>query len=243
MRAILSYVRRAAEDFNMISEGDKILIGLSGGKDSLTLMCALGRLRHFYPKRFEICAALFDMGFPGADYTGLKAICDREEIPFIIKKSSAADIIFNLRREKNPCSLCARLRRGAINNIAAENGFNKVALAHHRDDAVETFFLNLFYEGRIGCFSPVSYLNRKKITIIRPLIYLSEEKISSFATGAGLETVKNPCPVDGRTKRQYIKGLLNELDGANRGLKKRLFTAISRDLPEWRAGAENMEDD
>jgi tRNA(Ile)-lysidine synthase TilS/MesJ len=212
----------------MIQEGDRVLVGLSGGKDSLTLLTLLAQLSRFFPNKFEVAAATIDMGFPGADFTPLTQYCQRLGVPLFLKKTNLAEIIFDIRKEKNPCSLCAKMRRGALGDIAIENKYNKVALGHHNDDVVETFYLSLFYEGRISCFSPVTYLSRTNITQIRPMIYIPEKEIIGFSRKYQTPVAKNPCPANTNTKRQYIKDLLKQLQRENHGLKERTFGALQR---------------
>ena len=181
MKRILSFVRRAVDDYQMIDDGDKIAVGVSGGKDSLTLLAALAALRRFYPKKFDIVAITIDMGFEGGSFDSVKQYCDSLEVIYKVVPTEIAKIIFDVRKESNPCSLCAKMRRGALHSAATEFGCNKVALGHHYDDAVETFIMNMFFEGRIGCFSPVTYLSNRKIKLIRPLIYAEEKDVSYFA--------------------------------------------------------------
>jgi tRNA(Ile)-lysidine synthase TilS/MesJ len=228
MKRILSYTRRAVDDYEMIHEGDKIAVGISAGKDSLTLLHALAGLRRFYPKRFELVAITVDMGFEGMDFTPIRELCERLDVPYIIAKTEISRIIFDVRKEKNPCSLCAKMRRGALHNAAKEAGCNVVALGHHFDDVVETFMLNLFYEGRIGCFQPVTYLSRKDITVIRPMIYMPEKDIRYFANRVSLPVVKSTCPADGNTERESMKQLLHTLERENKGLRYRIFGALQR---------------
>ena len=228
MKRILSYTRRAVDDYEMIHEGDRIAVGISAGKDSLTLLHALAGLRRFYPKRFELVAITVDMGFEGMDFTPIRELCERLDVPYIIAKTEISRIIFDVRKEKNPCSLCAKMRRGALHNDAKEAGCNVVALGHHFDDVVETFMLNLFYEGRIGCFQPVTYLSRKDITVIRPMIYLPEKDIRYFANRVSLPVVKSTCPADGNTERESMKQLLHTLERENKGLRYRIFGALQR---------------
>jgi tRNA(Ile)-lysidine synthase TilS/MesJ len=223
---ILSHTRKAVEEYNMIENGDKIAVGISGGKDSLTLLCALAKLKRVLGLDYDIVAITIDMGFEGSDFSPIQRLCDELEIEYRVVKTEIFEIIFNVRKEKSPCSLCAKLRRGALNEAAKRLGANKVALGHHFDDAVETFMLNLFYEGRIGCFSPVTYLDRKDITLIRPLLYAPENYISGFARRFELPIVQNRCPEDKRTKREYIKNLVWQLEKENPGFKTRLFTAM-----------------
>lgn len=228
MKRILSFVRRAVDDYQMIEEGDRIAVGVSAGKDSLTLLYALAELRRFYPKRFELVAITIDMGFPNADFTPVREFCERLDVPYHVFPSEIYKIIFEVRKEKNPCSLCAKMRRGALHNAAKSLGCNRVALGHHFDDAVETFMLNLFYEGRIGCFSPVTYLSRADLHLIRPMIYLPEKDVRYFAAHTELPVVKSSCPADGNTEREAMKQLLSTLDREHKGLRYRIFGAMQR---------------
>jgi len=228
MKRILSYTRRAVDDYEMIHEGDRIAVGVSAGKDSLTLLYALAGLRRFYPKKFELVAITVDMGFEGMDFTPIRELCEKLEVPYIVAKTEISRIIFDVRKEKNPCSLCAKMRRGALHNAAKEAGCNVVALGHHFDDVVETFMLNLFYEGRLGCFQPVTYLSRKDLTMIRPMIYMPEKDIRYFANRADLPVIKSPCPADGNTERESMKQLLHTLERENKGLRYRIFGALQR---------------
>ena len=229
IKRILSYTRRAIEDYDMIQPGDRVAVGVSAGKDSLTLLCALAELRRFYPVPFELCAITVDMGFAeGMDLDPIRALCAALNVPYTVVPTEIARIVFDVRREPNPCSLCAKMRRGALHNAARELGCNVVALGHHFDDAVETFMLNLFYEGRIGCFSPVTYLSRKQIRLIRPMLYLPEKDIRYFAQKAALPVVKSPCPADGNTEREAMKQMLAKLDREHKGLRYRIFGALQR---------------
>lgn len=196
MQRILSHMRKAIEEYNMIEENDKIAVCLSGGKDSITMLYAFKALQRFYPKKFELVAISIDPGFEFFDTELLKKICSDVEIPLFIGKSNAKEIVFDIRKEKNPCSLCANLRRGVINSIAIEQGCNKIALGHNEDDVLETFLLNLFYTGNIGTFSPVSYMDRTKITLIRPLVYTSEKETKRFIKKNNLEILPKICPMD-----------------------------------------------
>ena len=225
---LLSFVRRAVDDYSMIDDGDKIAVGISGGKDSLALLCALADLRRFYSKKFDIIALTVDMGFEGTDYSPISKLCEELDVPYHIIPTQLAQIIFEERKEKSPCSLCAKMRRGVIHSSAKELGCNKVALGHHFDDVVETFILNLFFEGRLGCFSPVTYLSRKDITLIRPLIYMPEKDVRYFASKNELPVVKSLCPADGNTQREEMKKLLGELDRKHKGLRYRIFGALQR---------------
>ncbi len=228
IKRVLSFVRRGVDDYHMIAEGDRIAVGVSAGKDSLTLLCALAELKRFYPKPFELCAVTVDMGFEGCDFSGIRALCEELGVPYHIIPTEISKIIFDVRKEKNPCSLCAKMRRGALYRGAKELGCNKVALGHHFDDVVETFMLNLFYEGRIGCFQPVTYLSNTDITMIRPMIYMPEKDVRYFASKVSLPVVKSPCPADGNTQREEMKQLLARLERENKGLRYRIFGALQR---------------
>lgn len=228
MKRVLSFVRRAVDDYEMIHEGDKIAVGVSAGKDSLTLLCAMAELRRFYPKRFELCAITVDMGFEGADFSPIRRLCESLDVPYHVIPTQISTIIFDVRKEKNPCSLCAKMRRGALYRGAKELGCTTVALGHHFDDVVETFMLNLFYEGRIGCFQPVTYLSNTDIHMIRPMIYMPEKDVRYFASRAALPVIKSPCPADGNTEREEMKQLLHSLERQKKGLRYRIFGAIQR---------------
>ena len=227
-KRILSFTRRAIDDYDMIREGDKIAVGVSAGKDSLTLLCALAELRRFYPKKFELCAITVDMGFDGTDFSRIRKLCEELDVPYTVVPTEISRIIFDVRKEKNPCSLCAKMRRGALHTAAKELGCNTVALGHHFDDVVETFMLNLFFEGRLGCFQPVTYLSRMDLRLIRPMIYMPDKDVRYFAKNAELPVVKSTCPADGNTQREEMKQLLARLDRENRGLRYRIFGAIQR---------------
>ncbi|MBQ8141037.1 MAG: tRNA 2-thiocytidine(32) synthetase TtcA [Clostridia bacterium] len=228
IKRILSYTRRAVDDYDMIRDGDKIAVGVSAGKDSLTLLCALAELRRFYPKKFELCAITIDMGFEGTSFDKIAALCEELDVPYTVVPTEISKIIFDVRKEKNPCSLCAKMRRGALHTAAKELGCNTVALGHHFDDVVETFMLNLFFEGRIGCFQPVTYLSRMDIRLIRPMIYMPEKDVRYFAKSADLPVIKSSCPADGNTQREAMKQLLAKLDRENKGLRYRIFGALQR---------------
>ena len=228
IKRILSYVRRGVDDYQMIEDGDKIAVGVSAGKDSLTLLCALAELRRFYPKKFELSAITVDMGFEGSDFSSIKELCEELDVPYHIIPTQISTVIFDVRKEKNPCSLCAKMRRGALYGAARELGFNKVALGHHFDDVVETFMLNLFFEGRLGCFQPVTYLSNTGITLIRPMLYMPEKDVKYFSSKAELPIIKSPCPADGNTEREEMKKLLATLEKENKGLRYRIFGAIQR---------------
>ena len=228
MKRVLSYVRRAVDDYKMINDKDRVAVGVSAGKDSLTLLCALAELRRFYPNKFQLVAITVDMGFDGADFSDIQRMCDELSVEYHIVPTQISKIIFDVRKEKNPCSLCAKMRRGALYNYAKELGCTSVALGHHFDDVVETFMLNLFYEGRIGCFQPVTYLSNTDITLIRPMIYMPEKDVRYFSSKNALPVVKSPCPADGNTEREEMKNLLHSLEKQNKGLRYRIFGAIQR---------------
>ncbi len=234
MQKILSHMRKAIEEYHMIEENDKIGICLSGGKDSITLLHAFKALQRFYPKKFEIIAISIDPGFDFFDTTFLQDLCNKLEIPLFIEKNNAKEIVFDIRKEKNPCSLCANLRRGVINSIAIREGCNKIALGHNQDDVLETFILNLFYTGSIGTFSPVSYMDRTGITLIRPLIYTPEKDTKRFIKKNGLSVMKKVCPMDGTSKRESIKQLIFTLQKDIPMIRANLFGAIQRNLEDWK---------
>ena len=228
MKRVLSHVRRAVDDYKMIKDGDRVAVGVSAGKDSLTLLCALAELRRFYPEKFELIAITVDMGFEGVDFEPIRKLCEALGVEYHIVPTQISKIIFDVRKEKNPCSLCAKMRRGALYSYAREIGCGAVALGHHFDDVVETFMLNLFYEGRLGCFQPVTYLSNTQINMIRPMIYMPEKDVRYFAGKAELPVCKSPCPADGNTEREEMKQLLARLERENKGLRYRIFGAIQR---------------
>lgn len=243
MQKMLSYVRRAIDHYHMIEEGDRIAVGVSGGKDSLALLVALANLRRFYPKKYEIVAITLEMGYEEMDFSPVQALCDKLAVEYIRIPTQIKQIIFDIRKEESPCSLCAKLRRGALHDAALEAGCKKVALGHHFDDVVETYMLSLFYEGRISCFKPVTYLDRRDITLIRPLLYTPEHMVRSFARKQDLPIVHNPCPADGNTKRQEVKDLLRTLEQDHRGLRDRIFGAIQRyPLEGWAPDRQRYEE-
>lgn len=234
LQQVLSYIRRAVDDYQMIEENDHIAVGISGGKDSLTLLYGLHGLMRFYPKPFQIHAVTVDLGFDNLNLGKIKELCKSMEIPYTIVKTDIADIIFNQRKESNPCSLCAKMRKGALNEAIKTAGCNKVAYAHHKDDVVETMLLSLIYEGRFHTFSPVTYLDRMNLTVIRPLMYMNEADVIGFIHKNNVPVVKSPCPADGYTKREYVKNLLQNLNRENPGVKERMFTAIQNsDMGGW----------
>ncbi len=228
-RRLLSYTRRAIDEYNMIEENDRIAVGISGGKDSIALFCTLVALKRFYPKKFDLVAVTIDMGFEGMDFSGVKELCDSVNVEYHIVKTEISKIIFDYRKESNPCSLCARMRRGALHDAAKEFKCNKIALGHHFDDVVETFLLNLSYEGRLGTFSPVTYLSRKDITMIRPFVYTAEKDIKYFmGKNEWLPLVQSTCPADKATQREEVKAFLADLEKTNKGLKHRILGAIQK---------------
>ncbi len=234
MQKLLSKIRRAVDDYNMIEDGDKIAVGISGGKDSLTLLCGLASLKRFYPKSFDIVGISLDMGFPDVSFDGVSSLCDNLGVEYIVEKTDIAEVIFDVRKEKNPCSLCSKMRRGGVNDLAVAHGCNKVALGHHNEDVLETFFLSLFYEGRLGCFSPVTYLSRRDVYVIRPMIYIPEAEIKGFAKREDLPIVHNPCPMDGVSKRQEMKDFINQRVKQDKFFKTKTMHAIQTGLPNWR---------
>lgn len=234
MQRILSHMRKAIEDYNMIEENDKIAICLSGGKDSITMLHAFKNLQIFYPKKFEIIAISIDPGFDFFDTEFLQNICNNLKIPLVIEKSHAKEIVFDIRKEKNPCSLCANLRRGIINSVAVREGCNKIALGHNQDDVLETFLLNLLYAGNIGTFAPVSYMDRSGITLIRPLIYTPEKETKRFIKKHNLNVMPKVCPMDGTSKREFMKQMIFSLQKDIPMVRANLFGAIQRNLPNWK---------
>ena len=229
----MGLVRRCADDYRMLAPGDKLAVGVSGGKDSLTLLVLLAALREYYPQPFELTAVTVDMGL-GMDFSPVAALCDRLNVPYQLVRTEIGPIIFDYRKEKNPCSMCAKMRRGALNQALAERGISKIALGHHYDDAVETFLMCLLFEGRLSCFQPVTYLDRTGVTQIRPMLYLTEGMVRGFAERERLPVLHNPCPADKHTKREEIKQLIVQLCAQYPDLKERVFGAMQRlPLPEW----------
>ena len=228
MKRMLSFLRRAVDDYEMIDDGDKIAVGVSGGKDSLALLAVLSEMRRFYPKKYDIVAITIDMGFEGADFSEIQRFCDSLGVKYVVEPTQIAKIIFDVRKEPNPCSLCAKMRRGSLHAEAQAANCNKVALGHHYDDAVETFMMNLFFEGRLGCFSPKSYLSNRKLTLIRPLLYATEKDVQYFVRRRPMPVMVSPCPEDHATERENMKNLLTELEKNNKGVKHRIFNAMCR---------------
>ena len=232
-------VRRAVDDYNMIQAGDKVAVGVSGGKDSMLLLVALNHLKRYYPKPFELEAITIELGFEGMDFTPVKEMCAELGIPYTCLKTDIKEVVFDVRQESNPCSLCAKMRRGALNNAITEHGVTKLALGHHFDDAVETFMMSLLFEGRLSCFRPVTYLDRSGVTQIRPLVYAGEQKIANVAAALELPIVENPCPQDKGSKRYEIKKLLLGMCEEYPDMKSKIFGAMQRlPLDGWQP-AEN----
>lgn len=226
MKRIVGLVRKAIEDYDMINEGDRMAVGVSGGKDSLVLLGALALLSRYYPKKFTVVGLTLDMGYD-SDYSEIKKYCESFGTEYYVKKTNIKEVVFDYRNESNPCSLCAKLRRGALESFASEQHCTKIALGHHNDDVLETFMLSLLYEGRINCFSPYMKLDKSGIYQIRPLIYVREGDIKGAVRRLNVPVQKSSCPVDGETKRREIKDLIAYMNKTvNPGMKKRLFTAI-----------------
>lgn len=208
LQKLLSYVRKAVEDYDMIKDGDKIAVGLSGGKDSIALLIALKSLQRFYPQKFELEVITVSLGFENMNFNSMIELCKNLEVNYTIENTNIGTIIFDERKEKNPCSLCSKMRKGALNDVAEKLGCNKIALGHNKDDVIQTFFLSLFYEGRINTFAPITYLDRKKLYSIRPLMYSREKDIKSFVNKSNIEIIKNQCPANGNTKREDMKNFI-----------------------------------
>ena len=230
MQKLLSHMRAAMQRYDMIQNGDHVAVGLSGGKDSVALLAALAQMRRFYPQPFTVTAISIDPAFGGleTDYSALEAFCARIDVPYIIKRTQIGQIIFDVRKEPNPCSLCARMRRGALHDAAKAAGCNKLALGHHLDDAAETFLMNLLHEARVGCFSPVTYLSRKDLTMIRPMLFARESDCARVARTLDLPVVKSKCPADGVTERQHTKELLTALEKDYGDIRHKILGAMQR---------------
>lgn len=234
LQQLMSQTRRAIDDYGMIHTGDKIAIGISGGKDSLTLLYALHGLQRFYSEKFDLEAITVDLGNPDFDLSHIRHLCETMQIPYTVVKTEIAQIVFEERKEKNPCSLCAKMRKGALNDAVKKLGCNKIAYAHHKDDIVETMMMSLIYEGHFYSFPPITHLDRTNLTVIRPLMYVSEADVKGFCRKYQLPVVKSPCPADGYTKRQYVKDLLRKLNLENPGVKERMFSAIiNGNISDW----------
>ena len=234
MQQILSYMRKAIEDYNMIEEGDKIAVALSGGKDSISLLMGLKNLQRFYPKHFELVAISINPGFDFFDKKLLNNICEKIDVPLFIEDTHIKEIVFDERKEKNPCSLCANFRRGALNSVAIREGCNKIALGHNEDDVLETFLLNLLYTGSINTFAPVSYMDRSKITLIRPLIYAPEKYMKKFIKKNEITVMSKVCPMHGYSKREEKKKMISDLKVDIPHIRANLYGAIKRNIPQWK---------
>ncbi len=230
MQKLLSYMRSACQQYEMIKEGDRIAVGVSGGKDSMALLAAMANLRIFYPEKFELVAITLDPRFGGedGDYSAIEEFCKEREIEYIVKRTQLAEVIFDIRKESNPCSLCARMRRGALHDAAKAAGCNKIALGHHLDDVAETFIMNLFNGGTLDCFMPVTYLSRKDIYMIRPMIFARESDCARVVRKEGLPIVKSKCPADGTTERQEVKDFLNSLEKKYGNVREKILGAMQR---------------
>lgn len=234
MQKLMGLMRRCVEDYDMIQAGDRIAVGVSGGKDSMVLLRLLSALREYYPKPFTVEGITIDLGFPKMDFTPISEFCRQLGVPYTIVPTQIKTVVFDLRQEKNPCSMCAKMRRGALNEAILSRGITKIALGHHHDDAVETFLMSLIYEARISCFQPVTYLDRTGVTQIRPMLYIPEQSIMHFAQREHLPIVENECPADKTSKRHEIKELIYEMTGRYPELKNNVFGAMQRlPLPEW----------
>lgn len=234
LQRLLSYTRKAIDTYQMIEEGDKIAVGISGGKDSLALLYAMKHLQRFYPKHFDLIAITIDLGYEGFDLSPIEALCKELDVEYHIVHTDIGKIIFEDRKESSPCSLCAKMRKGSLNDAIKEFGCNKVAYAHHMDDIIETMVLSMIFEGRFHSFSPVTYLDRMQLTVIRPMMFVSEAEVKGFKNKYNLPVVKNPCPVDGITKREYAKDLVRQINTDHPGAKTRMFRAIlDGNIPGW----------
>ena len=228
LQQLYSYTRKAIEDFHMIEDNDVIAIGISGGKDSLVLLYSLAGLRKFYPKKFTLMAVTVDLGFENLNLSKVYDLCKELDVPYEVIKTDIADIVFHQRNESSPCSLCAKMRKGALNDAMKKHGCNKVAYAHHKDDVVDTMMLSLLYEGRFHSFAPVTYLDRSEITVIRPLIYVKEQDVIGFVNKYEVPVVKSPCPMDKNTKREEVKDLIRQISTNNPNVRDKMFTAVMR---------------
>ena len=228
LNAFTGVVRRCVDDYRMIEAGDKIAVGISGGKDSLVLLDSLRYLQGYYPAPFELLAITIDLGFPDMDFSAVEAHCAELGVPYLRVQTDIREIVFDARQENNPCSLCAKMRKGALNTAVRENGCRKLALGHHFDDAVETFMMSLLFEGRLNCFKPVTYLSRSDVTQIRPLLYVGELRCARLAESLALPVVKNTCPMDTTSKRKEIKDLLAQMSETYPDLRSKVFGAMQR---------------
>jgi Predicted ATPase of the PP-loop superfamily implicated in cell cycle control len=238
------FVRRCVDDYGMIKDNDRIAVGVSGGKDSLVLLCAMNHLKTYYPKSFHLEAITLDLGFDGMDFTPVEELCRRLGVPYTCVKTDIREVVFDVRKESNPCSLCAKMRRGGLNDAIKARGISTLALGHHYDDAIETYFMSLLYEGRITCFKPVTWMSRAEVTQIRPLLYTTEEQITKICARLNLPIVHNPCPQDKGSKRYEIKNLIKQLSGDYPDLKNKVFGALQRlPLEGWAPGQCAVRED
>ena len=230
MQKLLSYMRSACQQYDMIKDGDRIAVGVSGGKDSVALLAAMADLRRFYPAKFELVAITLDPRFGGVDgdYSEIEELCKKLDVEYYIKRTQLAEVIFDIRKESNPCSLCARMRRGALHDASKEMGCNKIALGHHLDDVAETFIMNLFNGGTLDCFMPVTYLSRKDIYMIRPMIFARESDCARVCRKENLPTVKSKCPADGNTERQEVKEMLSSFEKKYGDIRSKILGAMQR---------------
>ena len=230
MQKLLSHMRAACQQYEMIKEGDRIAIGVSGGKDSMALLAGMANLRRFYPEKFEIVAITLDPRFNNVDgdFSAIEELCKKLDVEYVIKRTQLAEVIFDIRKESNPCSLCARMRRGALHDAAIEHGCNKIALGHHLDDVAETFIMNLFNGGTLDCFMPVTYLSRKDIYMIRPLIFARESDCARVVRKENLPVVKSNCPADGTTERQEVKEMLSSFEKKYGDIRSKILGAMQR---------------
>ena len=227
LQRLLSLLRQAIDQYNMIEDGDHVAIGISGGKDSLTLLYGLANLQRFYPKSFRLSAITVDL-------ETVKALCAGFNVPYEVIPTEIGKILFEARKESNPCALCAKMRKGALNQKAMELGCNKIAYAHHKDDIIETAMMSLLYEGRFYAFPPVTHLDRTDLTVIRPLMLVSEADVKGFRNKYQLPVCKNPCPMDGHTHREYVKNLIRGLNTDSPGVRDRLFhSVITGNIDGW----------
>lgn len=224
IQRLLSYMRKAINDFEMVKDGDKIAVGISGGKDSLMLLTLLAAYKRFSEHNFDLCGITVDMGFAENAYAPVAAYCEQLGVPYFVEKTDIAEIVFDVRKEKNPCSLCAKMRRGALNGKINQLGYNKLALGHHKNDVVETFLLSLMYEGRLSTMQPVSYMSRSDVTLIRPMVYIEERDI--VGASKELPVCKNPCPADKHSQREAMKNVLKQLSERDPAISTKIANAI-----------------
>lgn len=240
LQKLLSLVRQAMERYQMVEEGDRIAVGVSGGKDSLTLLMAMKELSHFYPRHFEVCAVSVDLGFANTDYREVRDFCEKLSVDFSLVPTQISQIVMEERKEKHPCALCAKLRKGALAAEALRMGCNKIAYAHHKDDFVETMLLSLIFQGRFYAFPPVTWFEDSLLTVLRPLMFVEEAQVKGFCRRYEIPVMKSECPADGATKRAYAKRLLAQIQREHPGAKERMFRAIlNGKLSDWPAGSES----